>query len=316
MLKFSEVYLSKKPFASDDLRNGIFRQTQGKALGMKFIESNPLNIKNLLIVDCDSEDSVWDLKSKIFDDEILPVPYYITTNPITQHSHAAWLTDGIATTERARYSFDVLRKKLSVVADGDENYTGMITRNPVHGDQITEWMTDKAYTFAELSHFTKGVILEERKAYSEALDSSLGRNCFLFDKSRQWSYGAYYKALKEGTAQFFHETLSDYVKTENMLMAKPLPQSEVRSIVKSNYYFLIKKFSIDKFEQTMEARREKSLEVRREKAFMKYLAIKEIMIETDSTLKLACETLGHSYGSVRNVWKKWEETYGSFLASE
>ena len=47
---WEQLWLPLYPYASDDLRTGIYRMSRSDALGRRYIEANPDAISNLLVV--------------------------------------------------------------------------------------------------------------------------------------------------------------------------------------------------------------------------------------------------------------------------
>lgn len=310
MQTFTELYNPTKPYASNDLRFGVKRQLKEKALEMLYIETNGYHTGNLLVADIDSEDSAWELKEKVFDDDSLPTPHFITTNPLSNHSHAGWFLEGFAINEKQNYVFRQLQASLNTLAGGDPNYTGGIMRNPLSALQNTEFFDAPLYSFSDIKSFIPKSLLERPVSRFEGvLEEAEGRNCFLFSEGRRWAYRAYYRALKDGSESLFGDLLISQIQELNRQLDTPLSRAEVRSIANSIYRFLMRNFSLAKAEAKFEAGRTKSLQVRRQGAIDKYLAIKEITDQGHS-LKLACDTLGFNYNSVRVSIKKWESEFG------
>lgn len=306
---FTELYNPLKPFASNNLKYGVKRQMKDKALEMLFIETNVFNAKNLLVADIDSEDSAWEIKEKVFDDELLPTPHFITTNPNSQHSHVGWFLEGFARNEKQNYVFRQLQSSINTVAGGDPNYTGGIMRNPLSSLQTTEFFDSPLYSFNDIKSFIPETVLQRPVSRFEGvLEEAEGRNCFLFSEGRKWAYKAYYRSLKNGSSDYFGDMLLSQITEMNNQLDKPMSKSEVRGIANSIHRFLMRTFSLEKAEKKFQAGRNKSIQVRKNGAMEKYLSIKEITDQGHS-LKLACDTLGLNYNSVRASWKKWETQF-------
>lgn len=309
MTTFTELYNPSKPFASNDLKYGIKRQMKDKALEMLYVETNVINAKNLIVADIDSTESVWELKEKIFDDHSLPEPHFITTNPNTNHSHIGWFLEGFARNEKQNYVFRQLQASINLIAGGDPNYSGGLMRNPMSTLQASEYFESPLYSFSDMKRFIPEELLKSPVSrFKGVLEEVEGRNCFLFSEGRKWAYGAYYKALKNGSASYFGDILLSQINEMNNQLDEPMSKSEARSIANSVHRFLMRNFSLEKAEKKFQAGRNKSIQVRKQGALEKYLSIKEI-IEQGHSLKLACDTLGIPYGTARNNWKKWESDF-------
>lgn len=306
---FSELYLPKRPYSTDALSKGIKRRERSAALEHLFIESNPKQMKNLITVDIDSSSASWDLKSKAYDDETIPAPLFITTNPQTGHSHAGWMIDGYASSPKALHSFGLIKDALTQLTGGDRAYTGLLVRNPLHPGQITEWDESGAnLSLAEIRKYTDSVKLEKRGAPL----AGEGRNRELFDKGRTFAYSEIYKLYK-GTSLTPNRSLGDsvfaFIMQMNLkLFPVPLSTSEITTITRSIVTWTERHVDPRKIEAKQEAGRKKATITKQSKAREKYLAIKEFK-EAGITVKDACEQLGLKYPSVRASWRNWEEKY-------
>ena len=56
--EWEQMWLPRRPLASDDLKAGIYRENRSKALTRRYIEANPQSMSNLLVVDIDHEDAL------------------------------------------------------------------------------------------------------------------------------------------------------------------------------------------------------------------------------------------------------------------
>ena len=97
--QWEQLWLPLWPLASNNLRQGIYRTSRTKALGMRYIEANPQALSNLLIVDIDHSDAalraVWGAHAMM--------PNAVVENPANGHAHAIWaLMDPFTRTEYAR----------------------------------------------------------------------------------------------------------------------------------------------------------------------------------------------------------------------
>ena len=310
---FTALYSPQRPYATDNLMYGIGHQQRSEALQKRFIQANVKTQKNLIVIDLDVEDAEMHLKSLIWDDEVLPEPAYITTNPATSHCQAGWFIDGMAGTARQLFVFKQIQDGFAQLAGGDPHFTGLMMRNPLSEYQITEWINEKVWSFSELLAFLPESM---RKAVSKPLiliseeTEILGRNHWLFENARKWAYSAYYQTLiNDVNTDVFESLLAQRLQELNAELSPKLPASEVRSVNRSILKFLYSNFSLDEAKAKQEAGRVKSLKTRQAKAEQKYLTLKEIVSEGHS-LKLACDTLGFNYGSVRKSWKGWCEQWG------
>ena len=88
-----------------------------------------------------------------------PMPTAVVENPANGHAHAVWaLSEPVTRTEYAR------RKPLAFAAavteglrravDGDQAYSGLITKNPTHDAWATHWMSSQLRSLDESANAT------------------------------------------------------------------------------------------------------------------------------------------------------------------
>lgn len=242
--QFEQLWLPLWPFASDDLRDGIYRTSREKALKKRYIEANPDALSNLLIVDIDHSDAVlralWDRQDWR--------PNAVVENPANGHAHAVWaLATPFIRTEYAR------RKPLAFATavveglrrsvDGDASYSGFITKNPEHVAWDSHWITDHRYSLGEIAHH-----LDEHgfmpapswKRTRRKNPAGLGRNCALFESARTWAYREirHYFGDSEGLLASIQITAQ---QMNQLQFSEPLPVSEVDHIARSIHKWIVTK---------------------------------------------------------------------------
>ncbi|WP_234914595.1 replication initiation protein [Corynebacterium belfantii] len=84
--RFEQLWLPLWPLASDNLREGIYRTSNPKALGKHYVEANPDAISNLLVVDIDHEDALL----RAMWNRAQWRPNTVVENPANGHAHAVW----------------------------------------------------------------------------------------------------------------------------------------------------------------------------------------------------------------------------------
>lgn len=234
--KFEQLWLPLWPYASDDLKTGIFRMSRESALERRYIEANPHAISNLLVVDVDHEDALlrtmWNRGNWL--------PNAVVENPSNGHAHAVWaLQEPITRTEYAR------RKPLAYAAavteglrrsvDGDKAYSGLITKNPEHEAWDAWWLTNHLYTLAELDHYLTddgSMPAPGWKTTRRRTPIGLGRNCSLFETARTWAYPRVraYTDRTPAASNALRADILTYAHQLNTQFSEPLPASEVRAI--------------------------------------------------------------------------------------
>ncbi len=243
---FSQLWLPLWPLASDDLLEGVYRQSRKRALGRRYIEANPQALANLLVVDVDHPDAALRALSA---QGSHPLPNVIVGNRANGHAHVVWALDTpVPRTEYAR------RKPLAYMAscaeglrravDGDRSYSGLMTKNPTHDSWEVEWLHSDRYQLGRIEA-DLGTNMPpsgwRRQARYRAAPTPLGRNCALFDSVRMWAYRPRLMRLYlpdrnvDGLGRAIHaECAARNAEFPcNDVCPGPLPASEVRAIATS-----------------------------------------------------------------------------------
>jgi hypothetical protein len=190
---FEQMWLPLWPLASDELLEGIYRQSRPSALRRRYIEANPQALSNLIVVDIDHPDAAMRALSA---QGSHPLPNVIVSNPVNGHAHAVWaLAEPVTRTEYAR------RKPLAYMAacaegvrravDGDRSYSGLMTKNPTHVAWEAEWLHTDYYALPQIEDALGRHMPARtwRRARSHRDNpTALGRNCMVFDSVRTWAY--------------------------------------------------------------------------------------------------------------------------------
>lgn len=234
--RWDAMWLPWRPLASDNLLAGVYRHARSAALGMRYVESNPSALSNLLVVDIDHADAVlracWDRPAWW--------PNLVVENPTNGHAHAVWaLREPVTRTEYAR------RKPLALAAavteglrrsvDGDQGYSGLLTKNPVHGS----WNTvvchaERLYGLNELAGYLDGVGYLPPASWKRSKRrnvTGLGRNCSIFETARTWAYREVRHHF--GDPDGLHAAISAHVHELNAEFPEPLARREAQDIANS-----------------------------------------------------------------------------------
>ena len=241
---WEQLWLPLWPLASDDFLSGAYRMSREQALARRHIEANPEALSNLLIVDVDHPDSALRALSSVGNH---PVPNVIVTNPSNGHAHVVWaLSEPVTRTEYAR------RKPLAYAAavteglrrslDGDQGYSGLMTKNPAHESWSAEVIHTELSSLSELEsglgrHMPPANWRQQKGRKSNPV--GLGRNCSLFESARVWAY----REIRNhwGNAPGLAEAILAEVNTRNLTFSEPLPASEARAIATSIHRWITTK---------------------------------------------------------------------------
>lgn len=284
---WGQMWLPLFPYATDHLADGIYRRPREIAEGMRYIETNPAGMSNLLVVDVDHPDAALRALSSVGHH---PLPNAIVSTPRNGHAHAVWaLREPVTRTEYAR------RKPLAYAAavteglrralDGDQGYSGLMTKNPLHEAWQPEFLHTNLWDLAQLeeelgSHMPPPRWRETSKRRGNV--TGLGRNCSLFESARIWAY----RELRHhfGDAKGLGDAIHAEVYARNAEFPEPLPLSEARAIATSIHRWIVTKSRMwgdgaavyeATFVAIQSARNKKSVAVRSERAAERRAAILE-----------------------------------------
>jgi len=238
---WEQQWLPLWPLASDDLRQGIYRMSRESALGLRYIEANPHAVSNLLVVDIDHDDAglraMWN-RSKW-------LPNAVVENPANGHAHAVWaLREAVTRTEYARRAplafAAAVTEGLRRSVDGDQAYSGLITKNPTHEAWEASWNTDHLYELGELREHLETAGFMPPASWARTRRKKpigLGRNCDIFESARAWAY----REVRNhwGNANELHTAITEHVHTLNAEYSEPLRHSEAKAIAESIWRWII-----------------------------------------------------------------------------
>jgi len=231
------------PLASDDLRQGIYRMSRTDALEKLHIEANPQAISNLLVVDIDHDDSalraMWNRQAWL--------PNAVVENPANGHAHAVWaLRAAFPRTEYARRAplafAAAVTEGLRRSVDGDQGYSGLITKNPVHQAWEANWLTDHLYELDELREHLDSAGFMPPASWTRTRRKrpvGLGRNCDIFESARTWAY----REVRNhwGNSAGLHHAITTHVHALNAEYSEPLTFAEAKAIAESIWRWITTK---------------------------------------------------------------------------
>ena len=305
---FMERWNRNRRMDAAQQKDGLREMKREKALGMRFIRTNAASAANLIVVDLDDEDAAG-LAMDAAVDGRLPYYSYLVRNEATGHAHIGWFIQGHARSKNQQHLFDAIREAFTKILGGDTGYTGYTTRNPLVGDgQWVEWGTARAYSFSELLDFVPFDVREQVEAVREeraqkfadgdlSLDpDSTTRNDDLFRVCGQHLRG---KQGRENFITYAHE----HVAARNQEFTTPLPDWEVRQIVRSITGFTLTKMRMpvsqgdsEAFKAAQRRRAARAKHVRR--APKKYQRVLE-MLEAGANAKDVGRALNIKPGAAR-----------------
>lgn len=237
--------LPYKPYCADELGVTYIRPKK-TAIDKKYLQVNQPQLVTYLVFDIDRQGGVLS-----WYDNDLPPPYWSSKNPDNGHAHIAYrlkipfCTSDIAHREPIRYAAAIESAMIQRLK-ADRGFAGLLTKNPLHSHWQNEFWTEYEYTLDELADYLdlKGHPLRGHEV------SGLGRNCELFDSTRQWAYRAIREYWSPNYKRKWNDAVYDKVESTNSQFNVPLPVSEVKAIAKSIANWTYREFTPEKFRQS------------------------------------------------------------------
>lgn len=225
---FNET-LPHKPYYADDLSYGVRIASKARALRAQHIQPNPVHAQHWLVFDVDRAGAAID-----WSDRNAPTPNLTVMNPANAHAHLLYaLETPIRTTpdgslKALKYAAAIERGIGSKLA-ADPGYSGLICKNPNHSTWNTYEWRPQPYTLDELADYVD-LRAANHATFNET--AGLGRNCDLFEKSRQWAYRAIRDYHRFPFEQWSGACLQ-YIEAQNMNFPQPLSFPECKAIASS-----------------------------------------------------------------------------------
>ena len=220
--------LPRKPYHTDEFTTGLSIADVSRALGARYIQPNGPTHRHWLVFDVDHAAATLS-----WDDVGAPAPNITVTNRANGHAHLIY---GLETPIRTapdgkvaplRYAAAIeaaLREKLGA----DLGYSGLICKNPLHTHWLVQVWEPASYDLSWLADYLD---LSPYNGRKQLPAYGLGRNCTLFETTRQWAY----KAIRQGWPGYeaWLSAVIDRAIGYNVQFEPPLPANEVRHIAKS-----------------------------------------------------------------------------------
>jgi hypothetical protein len=252
-------WVPKRPFATDNPREGVWQHSKFAALRQRYIQANGV-MTWCLTFDCDHDAAFW-----AAEEGLLPPPNLAVLNPDNGRGHLSYfLKTPVPRTKCSRvpplkYLAKIERGMVKRL-DADRGYAGLITKNPLNEDWRVIERHNHLYGLGELHeylHALNCVAPPKREA------SGLGRNCVLFDDLRQYAYrGALDFKRDNALRQTFEAAVHDKAVTINSQFTWPLPFSEVRATARSVAKWVWARFDDAAFRQRQSELGQRGNEVR------------------------------------------------------
>jgi hypothetical protein len=244
-MNFQDVFfsrLSKRPYCSDDCKNGLIIKYKDQAIKYPHIQIPNSKIAiSSMVFDIDYQDAAYS-----WEKANLATPTWISINPETKHAHIGYMLEspvytGVNASLKAISYFKNIRYCYSAELNADIQYRELITKNPFHKkwDNI---VYGKLYSLNELAEY---VDLKNPKHRTNLIIE--GRNCLLFEELRHFAYSVFNKYKND--LEKYLVVLEQKALIINKDFPMPLELSEVRIVVKSIYKYVVRNFNKEKLSE-------------------------------------------------------------------
>jgi len=221
-----ETLKKQKKIRCSDTKGYSVIRNKAIALQKPYIQANPLNSFEWIIVDIDHQNTYL---------EDLPVkPNIIVYNKDNRKAHyyfkiKAVHNNGFSSFKALEY-YQAVRYGLNILLDGDIAFTQTLSKNPLAKEhfRVLE-VHNKEYELAKLADYCDLVPRYKIKAITDIREKAeiIGRNQTIFDTVRVEAFEAYkINALTE-------EQIRAIADSYNNNLVNPLPKQEVKHIAKS-----------------------------------------------------------------------------------
>ncbi len=186
--------LPKTSRCADNYKFGSHIRNKAHAIRHQHIELNNDKAFKFISIDVDY-DIAKDL-CFVWENNNLPEPTYAVINPANNHAHLIFMLENYIfwKNDKQVSFYEDVKKMLTDIYHADPDFTGMLTKNPLHDS----WKTIESgiiYTLAELKAYapkrSSDNIIQFNKFKRRTINNNnaiLGHRCELFERSRIISY--------------------------------------------------------------------------------------------------------------------------------
>lgn len=233
--------LPRRPYCTNNLEHGVSIKPLARALTYKHLQMNPPHALCWIVVDIDApviSDPISEQMKAIFDGKV-PLPNYLAVNPANGHAHAYYalsrpVAKGDHASIKAMWYAASIEAALIKAFGADPCYAGLIAKNPVHQAWRRIDLRQEPYTLHELDDYLdlQGPDKSQQRAEAFAEESSIRRNCQLFDRLRFHAYQHVKMYKADSSYDVWKRYLAAKADQYNDFMPA-LPQNEVKHLVQS-----------------------------------------------------------------------------------
>lgn len=288
----------KKVRCSDMKSYSVIRNT-GNALKKAYIELNPQNSYEWIIVDCD-----YDVP---YHKDLAISPNYMVRNLDNNKAHLFYKINAVHKNEfsskKAQDYYHAIRYGVTIAVDGDLSFNQKLCKNPLATDcWRVEHIHDREYELRELAEYCE-VLPKSITNYKASNYTGEGRNDTVFNKARILAY-------KLPLSDNLYDQVYKLCQQENDLFVERLADKEINHIAKSITRYLISKKNQFWYQKLVERQKErgiKSGKKRQERSEVNKASIIPLLY-TNKTLQAIADFIGTSLSTIKRVAREFKES--------
>jgi hypothetical protein len=243
--------LPERPYCTDNPKFGIRIRPRKSAVGSLLIQPNHPHVRRWLVFDLDHDDSYFAPEERS-----CPEPNFISVNGQNGHAHVGYLlSDPVTLFEKSRQEpielYRAVERGLGKRLGADQNYRGLLCKNPTHPHWATDWQAVRGYDLQRLNDCLDD---RDRKTTSGVM-IGFGRNVSVFERLRKLAYMEAIRFKREGRTlcQFRSQMQLDALGM-NSRLAVPMYRQEVVGIAKSVSKWVWRRFDPETFSKIQTCR--------------------------------------------------------------
>jgi hypothetical protein len=219
----NEILSKQKKVKCSDTKSHTVIRNLAIALKKPYIQANPLNSFEWIILDIDHENT--------YIDDLAVKPNIIVYNKTNNKAHYYFKIKAVHNNDQSSYKaleyYQAVRYGLNILLDGDIAFTQTLSKNPLAKEhfRVLE-VHNKEYELSELAEYCELVPKYRIKAITDVSERAeiLGRNQSIFDAVRVEAY-----KMNDPTEEQIRAIADSY----NNNLANPLANQEIKHIAKS-----------------------------------------------------------------------------------
>jgi hypothetical protein len=308
--QFLTATLPAKPYCADSFEGGLLIRDRSTAVKKAYLAPNHPHNRRWLVFDVDREtDNGMDWIER----GVAP-PNFAVVNPDNGHAHYVYiLTTPVymqrTARERPKLYLQAVEEAMTEQLGADRAYSKLMTKNPLHSRWRYIPFHCNTYSLKELA---LGLTLKKRiRRQQISLNNAEGRNCAVFHALRFFAYSE--RRKQHWSEESWQRAIRRHAELLNRELAireavRPLPLNEIKTIAKSVAAWTAAHLSFG-FRRWGDARRQKSLEVRKRLADKRRAAIYSLKARQPGISNRALAgQIGCSETTVRNALRYAHDT--------